>query len=134
MVTVAELVAQLREVLDRRCDVRFALLFGSTTVRGFDLARDIDLAISTTSSLSLFELGALADELERVIGKPVDLVDVDDASTLLRWEIVRSGLAVLAPDAEALHELRARVPVEYADLRPLLDREAAGLDRVLGVR
>ena len=132
--TLAELTAKLRDVLDRRSDIKFALLFGSSANRGVDRARDVDLAIATTSKLPLFELGALADALERAVGKPVDLVEIEDASTLLRWEVVRTGQVVTAPHGDALHELRARVPLEYADLQPYLEREAAGLARALGVR
>lgn len=79
------------------------------------------------------DLGGLASDLERIINKPVDIVDVTEANTLLRWEIVRTGHVVIDPDPDALREFRARVPIEYADLRPYLEREAAGLRRALGV-
>jgi predicted nucleotidyltransferase len=133
-VTLSELETTLRTVLATRSDLTFALLFGSSVTRGPDVAHDIDLAIATSSPWSLLELGELASALEHATGKPVDLVDIDAANTLLRWEVVRDGRPVLIRDLDALRELQARVPVEYADLRPYLDREASGLRRALGVR
>jgi predicted nucleotidyltransferase len=131
-VTLDELETKLRDVL-RRGDLRFAILFGSCASKDPDSARDVDVAISPREPLSLMALGALAVELERAVGKEVDVVDVDESSTLLRWEIVRTGRVVHDADHDALQSFRARVPLEYADLRPYLDREAAGQRRALGV-
>jgi predicted nucleotidyltransferase len=126
------LEAKLRDVLARRTDIRFALLFGSSITRS-ETARDVDVAVSFGSPASLMALGALSDELEQAVGKIVDLVDVGDASTLLLWEIVRSHHVIAVHDEDALRELLVRVPLEYADLKPYLDREAEGLRRSLGV-
>ena len=77
------------------------------------------------------ELGALATDLERVTNRTVDLVNVDDASTLLRWEVVRTGRLIRAAEPEAWLAFQARVSLEWDDLRPYFDRESAGLRRVL---
>jgi predicted nucleotidyltransferase len=132
--TLAELESILRGVLTSHDEIRFAILFGSCGTRGPEAARDVDVALAFSSAPSLMEVGTLALELERSVGKPVDIVDVGEASTLLRWEIVRTGRDLLARDADALLAFRATVPIEHADLRPYLDREAAGLRRVLAVR
>src|SRR5262249_46825000 len=114
--------------------IRFAVLFGSCVTRGPEAAHDVDVALAFSRAPSLIEVATLALELECSAGKPVDVIDVDEASTLLRWEIVRTGRDLLARDAGALLAFRARVPIEHADLRPYLDREAAGLRRVLAGR
>jgi len=121
----------LRTVLSRRRDVRFALLFGSAVARGIDAARDLDLAVAFDSPPSLLDLGRLATDLEQAVGKEVDVVELEGATTLLRWEVLRSGRLLVAADPAALQEFRARVPLEYLDLRPHLDRQASGLRRAL---
>jgi len=131
--TTAELLDRIAQVVGRHADVRFALLFGSAAKKGPDAARDIDVAVRFARSPSWMEMARLAGRIEDEIGRDVDLVDVDAATTLLRWEIVRTGLAVPVGDAEALTCFRARVPLEYFDLEPFLEREAAGLNRRLGV-
>lgn len=111
--------------------MRLAFLFGSSVSRGVDSAGDLDLAVVFTRPLPLLEQCELATQLEEAMGHEVDLIDLDSASTLLRWEVVRTGIPVLVRDAAALVDFRARVPLEYFDLQPFLEREAAGLREVL---
>jgi hypothetical protein len=65
------------------------------------------------------------------LGREVDVVDVEEASTLLRWEVVRDGRTIVANDPEHLLQFKARVPIERADLEPYYARESAGLRRAL---
>jgi predicted nucleotidyltransferase len=129
--TLDELTTRLGTVLQSRNDLRFAALFGSVATRGIDQARDIDVAISFIRPLGLMDLARLADELESAVGREVDVIDVDDATTLLRWEVVKIAKPILVRDRNAWLELLARVPIEYADLRPYLERESRGLHRAL---
>jgi predicted nucleotidyltransferase len=133
-VTTDGLVELLGRALAGRGEVRFAFVFGSAVSRGPDQARDVDLAVSFRGCPSLFELGALATEIESVLGREVDLVDLDAASTLLRWEVLRTGRPVAAPDRDAFLEFQARVPIEWADLRPYFERESVGLREALAGR
>jgi predicted nucleotidyltransferase len=130
-VTIEELTSRLTRVLRTRPEVRLAFLFGSSVSRGVDAARDIDIAVAFTRSLTLLEQGAMASQLEQVTDREVDLIDLDQASTLLRWEVVRCGIPLFAREHGDLVEFRARVPLEYFDLQPFLEREAAGLRRAL---
>jgi uncharacterized protein len=130
-VTIEELSSRLTRALAARSEVRLAFLFGSSVSRGVDGAEDVDVAVGFTRPLGLLEQGTLATALEQVAEREVDLVDLDDASTLLRWEVVRTGIPLFARDRAELVEFRARVPLEYFDLEPFLEREAAGLRRAL---
>jgi uncharacterized protein len=130
-VTLGELLSSLRDALKTRPEVRFATLFGSAVTRGPDRARDLDIAFSFNRPISLLELGALSTELERVTGREVDLVDLEDASTLLRWEVLRDGRLILAPEPEAWLAYQTRVAFEWDDLRPYFERESEGLRRAL---
>jgi hypothetical protein len=77
------------------------------------------------------DLGALASDLARVTVLEPDLVDLGEASTLLRREVLNRGRLVTAPDRAAWLAFQRSVPLEYEDLRPFLERESAGLRRVL---
>ena len=129
--TVEELTGRLITALQGRPEVRLAFLFGSAATRGPDAARDVDVAVAFAQPLSLLQQGALCAQLEQIVGREIDLVDLDSASTLLRWEVVRSGIVLAARDRRDLVDFRARVPLEYFDLQPYLEREADGLRRVL---
>ena len=129
--TLDEVTARLGGALKARTEVRLAFLFGSSVSRGVESADDLDLAVVFTRPLALLEQCQLATQLEEAAGREVDLIDLDSASTLLRWEVVRTGIPVFVRDAAALVDFRARVPLEYFDLLPFLEREAAGLREVL---
>ena len=111
--------------------MRLAFLFGSAATRGPDAARDLDVAVSFAQPLSLLQQCALCAQIEPIVGREIDMVDLDSASTLLRWEVVRSGIVLAARDRRDLVDFRARVPLEYFDLQPFLEREADGLRRAL---
>jgi predicted nucleotidyltransferase len=130
-VTLEDLTSRLSRALEARPEVRFAFLFGSSVSKDLDAAKDVDVAVAFTRPPTLLQQGTLAIQLEQVTGREVDLVDLDATSTLLRWEVVRHGIPLLARDPADLVEFRARVPLEYFDLEPFIVREAAGLRRAL---
>ncbi len=125
--TIEELTSRLGRALQARPEVRLAFLFGSSVSRGLDSAKDVDVASAFAGPLTLLEQGTIATQLEQVAEREIDLIDLDATSTLLRWEVARSGVVLFARDHAELVEFRARVPLEYFDLEPFLVREAAGL-------
>ena len=129
--TLTELVSLLRAALEGRGEIGFAVLFGSAAKRGPDHARDVDVALSFNRPMPWLELAALAGDLEQVTRRTVDLVDLADASTLLRWEVLQSGRLILAGDPDAWRTFQARVSFEWDDLRPFYEREREGLRKVL---
>jgi predicted nucleotidyltransferase len=94
--------------------VRLALVFGSWAKGQERADSDVDIAIGPIEDLSLdAELG-LAVLLTRALGRDVDLVRLDRASTLLRWEIARHGV-VLVEEAHQAARFRAGAAAEHAD-------------------
>lgn len=72
------LLSMLREALRTEQNVRFALLFGSAA-RGDDTAAsDIDLLVELRDS-SLIRIIDLGEKLEALLGRPVDVLTLDDA-------------------------------------------------------
>jgi predicted nucleotidyltransferase len=76
--------------------LRLAMLFGSTAKGTERIDSDIDIGIVPEDpELSLTEELMLQTDLSRVSGRQVDLVRLDRASTLLRWQVVRYGRALV---------------------------------------
>jgi predicted nucleotidyltransferase len=130
-VTLETLLSLLEAALGNRKGLRFAVLFGSAATRGPDRARDIDIAVSFAHSPSWMELGALASDLAEAGLREADIVDLGGASTLLRREVLYTGRLITAPYRQDWLAFQRSVPLEYEDLRPFLERESAGLRRVL---
>jgi uncharacterized protein len=112
--------------------VRLAILFGSTA-RGTQRSdSDIDIGIVPEDpELPLNEELTLQTELSRVSGRQVDLVRLDRASTLLRWQVVRHGRALVEAEPFAAARFTADTVAEYLDFAPAFERAAENFRRVL---
>jgi uncharacterized protein len=108
--------------------VEVAILFGSAASGKLRPDSDIDIGILPASDRSLDFAGelTLAAELEQVLGREVDLVRLDEASTLLRFE-ASHGHCLLEARPGAFADFVAHALLEHEDLRPILLRCAAGM-------
>ena len=112
--------------------VEVAILFGSAASGRLRPDSDIDIGIlwSVGRDMGLDEELALGADLEHVFGREIDLVRLDRASTLLRFEASR-GRCLYESRAGAFADFVARALLEYEDLRPILRRCATGMFRRL---
>jgi predicted nucleotidyltransferase len=107
--------------------LRVAILFGSATSGLLHPGSDIDLGILPMGpDLALRRELELQADLERLCGRAVDLVRLDLANTLLRWEVARGGRVLLENPAGAGARFQAQAALEHADLAPLFE---AGAER-----
>lgn len=112
--------------------VRLAILFGSTARGTQRNDSDIDIGIVPEDpELPLNEELTLQTELSRVSGRQVDLVRLDRASTLLRWQVVRYGRALVEAEPFAAARFTADTVAEYLDFAPAFERAAENFRRVL---
>ncbi len=96
----------LTRVLEEMPAVRLAVLFGSAARHTDRPDSDIDLAVLVEGDADSHSM--LAVTLERAVGRPVDLVWLDSAPPLLRFEIARDGLVLVARDDQACPVPRPR--------------------------
>lgn len=121
----------LAEVLSR-FGVHVAVLFGSAAKDRMRPDSDVDIAVLPSPDRSLSpddELG-LGVELDRLLGRDVDLVRLDTASTLLRNEAAH-GRLIYEGRRGAFADFVARTMLEYDDLAPIVLRTGRGLLRDL---
>ena len=106
----------LLQALESWPGVRLAVLFGSTARGESGPGSDIDLGV-------LFEAGqesaaALEVALARATGRRLDLVRLDTAPPLLRFEIARDGSVLLEREPHAWADFRARAMTDWWDWAP----------------
>jgi predicted nucleotidyltransferase len=112
--------------------LRFAMLFGSAAKGTQRTDSDIDIGIVPEDpELSLAEELTLQTELSRVSGRQVDLVRLDRASTILRWQVVRYGRTLVEADPFAAARFRAETVADYLDFVPAFERAAENFRRAL---
>ena len=110
--------------------IEVAILFGSAATGKLRPDSDVDIGILCSQDSGFDVELALGADLERVFGREVDLVRLDTASTLLRFEASR-GRCLHEAREGAFADFVARSLFEYEDLRPILRRCAEGMFRRL---
>jgi predicted nucleotidyltransferase len=116
--------------------VRIAWLFGSRCRGSDDEDSDIDIAVLLPDNVAPIQRveigGSLSRRLALTLGAPVDLVVLNDAGSLLRYEATARGRLVFGDYDEAfVFERRARAA--YEDLRHIQGFFTAALRDRLGL-
>ena len=106
----------LLQVLESWPGVRLAVLFGSTARGQSGPDSDLDVGV-------LFETGqestaGLEVALARATGRRLDLVGLDTAPPLLRFEVARDGRLLLERTPHAWVDFRARAMTDWWDWAP----------------
>src|SRR2546428_6609232 len=91
----ATFVDNLRRVVAGGPPLRLAIVFGSAAEGSARPQSDVDVGILFCApEVPLHTELELQARLERACGRPVDLVRLDRASSLLKWEVARRGLPI----------------------------------------
>ena len=109
-------VTQMVSLIRQRTGAFLIILFGSYA-KG--LARgdsDIDIAYAGEQTLSAYDNFMLAQELAVLLGRDVDLLDLSQASTVMKAQVVAYGKVVFCSDEGKRQYLYMRALKEYATL------------------
>ena len=118
------LIGQLRVLLDRQPGLACAYLFGSMARGDATVTSDIDLAVlfeQPTADTLQGPVARLRLDLEDALGRPVDLVSIENAPPDLIHRVLRDGILLVDrnPNRRIAFEVRARN--DYFDLLPYLN-------------
>lgn len=130
-----ELLWQITERLEDRFGLDTLWLFGSTARGTATATSDLDLAALFRRRPSTLELLDQRAELAGLLGREVDLVDLEQASPILVMQVLRHGNLLLDRAPARRVSLTAAAPGRYEDLL-IVRREAERtlLERVRGGR
>lgn len=79
---------------------KVVVLFGSMVNSEFNNNSDIDLAVLADKKLDNLERWKIAQKLAQRLNRDVDLVDLCDVSTVLRMQIVTTGMQIFGSKAD----------------------------------
>ena len=111
----------IRKALAADSRVGYALIFGSEATDRRTPFSDVDIAIGLKEGARLDQrdLGAIVSNLERAIGRTVDLVLLDDAPVGVAYRVFRDGRLVFEADHAARVRREAKAILEYLDFQPV---------------
>jgi predicted nucleotidyltransferase len=106
------------------CDLAAVYLFGSVARRAARAGSDLDLAVirihPTTSPVARLET-ELAGRLERLLERPVEIVNLELVPPDLAHRILTDGILVLETDRSKRIAVETRKRGQYFDLQPVLN-------------
>jgi predicted nucleotidyltransferase len=109
----------LDDLADALADADFAILFGSAVSNRLTEDSDLDIAVSFRSRLSWRDFAELRAQLEEVVHRPVDLVDLSTVDPILKMQVVRHGRLLLVNDSSAYHAFQMYTIAQYLDVKIL---------------
>lgn len=89
-------------------------MFGSFVKGNVRDDSDIDIAFFSEKAISSYEIFMLAQDLASMVGREIDLVDLRQASTVLRAQIIGTGKPIYSSDDYFRAEFALRALKEYA--------------------
>ncbi len=102
------------DLLVSQAEAYAVILFGSYGTGRVHSGSDIDIAFLGDKKLDSYEVFMLAQVLACRVGKDVDLIDLQAASTVMRAQIISSGTVVHCSDHGRRAEFFMRALKEYA--------------------
>lgn len=123
-VTAPPTVEALREILAKApANVAAAYVFGSVARGTASASSDVDLALLLRTRPASTLEGRMLDyeaALERTLGRPVQVVLLNDAPVDLAYRVMRDGRVLLERDRPARLRFEVRTRNLYFDLLPIL--------------
>lgn len=102
--------------------VVLAILFGSMAQDRARTHSDLDIAFATSLPLTAQAHMVIIEELALAVGRPVDLIDLDQTHNPVLRQILTKGRRVLCHDRTRYAELMLRMVYEEADDMPYYRR------------
>jgi uncharacterized protein len=107
---------QVVTFLNEKLNPYLIVVFGSTAKGTDRVDSDLDIAYLSDQKIEKYERFMLSQELAALINKDVDLVDLNQASTVFGVQIIQSGKTILCNDDKRRMEFEMKTLKMYAKL------------------
>jgi hypothetical protein len=106
----------LRSALAARPAVKLAVVFGSAARGRSGPGSDLDLALRLVPAAA--SRREVVDAARRVVRRELDVVDLDTAPPLLRFQIARDGVVLVEREPRSWARFKARAMTDWWDWAP----------------
>jgi predicted nucleotidyltransferase len=112
------LIGRLRTALEGLAGIRLAVLFGSAASGRARADSDVDVAVLVEHDLDAGAESRLTRTLSLATGRNVDLIGLQRASTLLKWQVASKGVPLVERTPGEFARFRAGAASEYLEFAP----------------
>jgi len=114
---VNEIILKLKTYFQEDSNVQFALMFGSYVKGGRKRGSDIDVAVYFESPPEGLDLLGYINNLSNILGKEVHLVVLNNASPLLRHQVLKYGIRLIKKDEVLYTRFREKTITDYEEYK-----------------
>ena len=116
MEKIREKLENAKKYLIEKCSCEAIILFGSFARNEQREDSDIDLAVKTDKDITPNELFEIKNELEDILKKDVDLIDLKNTQDGIRYEILINGIILYVKDEVKFELYKLDMYREYLEL------------------
>lgn len=114
-------INKCKDILIKYEDIIFAYIFGSYAKDNIRKDSDIDIAIYLKDSIDTYEYLDMKMKLSEALKREVDLIILNDATPLLKYEIYKSNILLFTNDKVMESKYKVKTLFEYNDMKKYLD-------------
>lgn len=112
-------ISEIIDILNKQFECEAIVLFGSYArkMQRQDIDIDIDIAFKTKRDVSKQEMFNAIQNLEEILKKEVDLIDLNNISDSFRYEILMNGETIYCKDNIQFDLYKLDMFREYLELK-----------------
>ncbi|RZV40446.1 MAG: nucleotidyltransferase domain-containing protein [Candidatus Acidulodesulfobacterium acidiphilum] len=110
-------ISRLRNLLDNDGNVLLAFIFGSLAANRQRNDSDIDIAIFYKNPPSGFEILYEIDKLSKSAGTDIHLVILNNASPLLKHQVMKNKINLIVKDEILFRKFRENIMSQYEEYK-----------------
>ena len=113
------MIEKIKKVLEKEKRVQFAYLFGSFA-KNKKYAHDVDIAVYVKGKIPTNFERKLALKLEKVVGKPVDVIVINNKPLLTIGEVLKASELIFSKNEKLRIRFETEKIGEYLDFNELM--------------
>lgn len=114
-------INKCKDILIKNDKIIFAYIFGSYAKGNDRKDSDIDIAIYLKDNIDTYEYLDMKMKLSEGVKREVDLVILNDANPLFKYEIYRDNILLFSKDKAIEGKYKVKTLFEYNDMKRYLD-------------
>ena len=119
------ILEKLKPVIASKPEILFAYLFGSVAAGTAGQLSDVDIAVYLDFTYQNLETGFgyrsnLISELSALLKLSVDVVILNDAEILLKYQVIKNGILIFSRSNADRREFHEKTLREYLDFKPFI--------------
>ena len=115
----SQIVKSLKIFFNMKRDILLAFLFGSFASKRIRRSSDVDIGILFKTVPDMDAINGVAEELSLILRREIDLVILNQASPVLKMQILKNGILLYASKRKRFYQFFTDTVNQYDDLKQI---------------